>query len=361
MTLLLTFWRARRGLIARLVLAIVGGAAVGAIAVAASGHDPLSTLSAVWSAAVGSEVGIDNSLVDAVPVSLAGLGVALAFRAGLFNLGGDGQIYAGALCGVMVALNLPHLTAAVLVPAVLIAGTLGGVVWGAVAGALRAWAGLSEIITTIMLNFIILDVVSFLVRGPIQDKTGDRYPYTPLISPSARLGAIGSVIPVGMVICIGAAIALWVVLERSRAGLRLKELGESRAAAIFAGVRVRAYTFTVLAASGALAGLAGVADLSGDQYRLSDSFTPNWGFEAVALALIGRGTAFGTLAAGVVFGGLTAGIDGAQATVGIPDSVAEIIQAAMVLFLVAANSDVIVRVLRPTVLRLPRRLRARTA
>lgn len=359
MTLVLA--RRHSALIARFAIAIVGAAAVGAIAVAASGHGPLSTLSAVWTAAAGSKLAIYSSLVEATPISLAGLGVALAFRAGLFNLGGDGQIYAGALSGVLVALNLPHLSAFLLVPAVLIAGTLGGLVWGAIAGALRAWAGLSEIITTIMLNFIILDLVSYLVRGPIQVKTGDLYPYTPLVSSSARLGALGTTIPVGMVICVGAAVAVWIVLERSRAGLRIKELGESRTAANFAGMRVNAYTFCVLAASGALAGLAGVIDLTGDQYRLSDTFTPNWGFTAVALALIGRGTAVGTLSAGLVFGGLTAGINGAQATVGIPDSVAEIIQAAMVLFLMAANSDIIVQALRVAGVRRPGRVRARPA
>jgi ABC-type uncharacterized transport system permease subunit len=347
----------------RVLLALVGAALAGGVAMAAAGLDPVGTWVTIVEAAVGTGFGLHESLVDAVPITLTALGVAIAYRASLFNLGGEGQIAMGALAGVLVALGGRDLPAFALAPLVLVAGMLAGCAWGAVAGALRASLGLSEIITTIMLNFIALEVVGYLIRGPLKDPQGGGYPYTPQVPAPSRLGSLLTVVPAGLLVCLAAAAVIWVALERSRVGLAVKDIGEGERAVRFAGLRVGPYVLGALAFAGALGGLAGAAELTGDQLRLSDGFSPGWGYDAVAVALIGRGSPLGTLAAGLFIGFLRSGIDGAQVTASVPAAVAQIVQAATVLLLVVANSDVVTTAARRArrSLPLPRRSQEREA
>jgi general nucleoside transport system permease protein len=344
----------------RTVAALVGAALLGGVAIAAAGLDPLPTLQAVIEGAVGDSYGIRNSLLQAVPITLTAVGVTLALRASLFNLGGEGQIYLGALGAAVVALAGQDLPGWLLLPLAILAAVVAGFGWGLIAGVLRASLGLSEIITTIMLNFVAFFSVSYLLRGPLQDPQAAGYPYSEEVIPAARLGAIGELIPAGAILTVLAAAGCWLVLEHSRPGVRINDIGQGEPAARFAGVPIGAYTVTVLGVAGALGGLAGGAELLGNQLRLSDRFSPGWGFDAVAVALIGRGNPFGTLAAGVFFGGLRSGIDVAQASAAIPAATAQIIQGATVLLLVAVNSDVLAYALRG-IRRAGWRLRARTA
>jgi general nucleoside transport system permease protein len=342
----------------RTVLALVGAALLGGMAVAAAGLEPVPTLQAVIWGAVGDSFGIRNSLLQAVPITLTAVGVTLGLRAGLFNLGGEGQIYMGALGAVTVALAGRGLPGWLLAPLTVLAGVAAGFGWGLIAGVLRATLGLSEIITTIMLNFIAFFAVSYLIRGPIQDPQAAGFPYTEQVVATARLGTVGDLVPAGAILAVVAAAICWLVLDRSRTGLRINDIGQGEPAARFAGVRVGRYTAIVLGAAGAMGGLAGAAELTGNQLRLSDRFSPGWGFDAVAVALIGRGNPFGTLAAGLFFGALRSGIDAAQTSAAVPAATAQIIQAATVLLLVAANSDVLAQALRG-IRRAGWRLRAR--
>jgi general nucleoside transport system permease protein len=330
----------------RTAIAIAGAMAVGGAVVAAAGLDPLSTFRDLVAQSVGSTFAIENSLLEAVPITLAALGVALALRAGLFNLGGEGQIYVGALAGVSVALAGSALPVWALLPSVLVAGFAGGAAWGALPGLLRARLGLSEIITTIMLNFIAFWIVAYLVRGPIQDPKGVGYPYTSEVVTAARLPIVSATVPVGILIAAAVAAAVWIVLERTGLGLDIKAIGEGEPAARFGGVHIRTRIVVAMASAGALAGLAGVCELSGRQYRLSDTFSPGWGFQAVAVALIGRGTALGTLAAGLFFGALSNGVSGLEATAGVPSAVGQLIEGIAVLFLIVANANFVNRLLR---------------
>jgi ABC-type uncharacterized transport system permease subunit len=334
------------GILLRTVAALAGALLVGGAAVAGAGLDPFTTFRELVAQSVGSSFAIQNSLLEAVPLTLAALGISPALRAGLFNLGGDGQIYIGALAGVCVALAGPDLSAWILLPSLLGAAVLAGAAWGAIPGLLRARLGLSEIITTIMLNFIAAWIVSYLVRGPIQDPSGVGYPYTREVVGAARLPVIGGTIPVGILIALGAAVVLWVVLERSRFGLDVKAVGDGEPAARFAGVRIERTVVVLFALAGALAALAGAAELSGRQLRLSDAFSPGWGFEAVAAALIGRGTVWGTFAAALFFGALANGVGGLEAVAGVPSAIGELIEGVAVLFLVAANARFAIRLVR---------------
>lgn len=349
-----------RALAVRTVLALLGALVVGGIAIAVAGLDPIASYQAIVENAVGSTFAIKNSLVQALPLTLTALGVAIAYRAGLFNLGGEGQIYMGALGAVGAALLFPDAPAAVMIPAALLCGMLAGGFWGGIAGALRARLGLSELIVTIMLNFIAFWIVSYLVRHPLQDPGGAGYPQTDTISAAFRLGTIADTIPVGAIVLVLAVAAVWVLLERSRAGLELKDIGDGESAARFAGIPVERRLLLAMVLAGVLGGLGGAVELTGNQYRLSDFFTPGWGYAAIAVALIGRGTALGTLGAGLLIGALRSGIDGAQGVAGIPESIAEIVQGTAVLFLLIANADVVVAAMRKATRRRAHRNEQRT-
>lgn len=325
--------------IIRGAVALIGTLAVGLVALLAAGLEPISTLQAIIDGAVGTPYAIRQSLTEAVPVTLAALGVAVAFRAGLFNLGGDGQIYMGALGAVGVSLLFPDLPPILLIAAALIVGTLGGLIWGGIAGVLRAKLRLSEIITTIMLNFIAFWIVSYLVNGPLKDPGGSGYPVTREIGVSAQLPVFGDLIPSGAVLMLLAAFAVWILLERTSTGIKIKGTGSSASASRFAGVSMARITILVMGLAGALAGLGGAVSLQGDQYKLGEFFTPGWGFTAVAVALIGRGTAIGTLVTGIAVGALRSGILSAQGTAEVPAAIAQILVAAAVLFVIVGNAE----------------------
>lgn len=332
-----------RALIVRTAVALLGAAVVGIIALSAAGLAIGPTVNAILDGAFGGRVSIRNSLLEATPITITAIGVAVAFRAGLFNLGGQGQIYIGALGAVLVALyvGLPPLLT--ILAAMLAAIVLGGV-WGGITGVLRARFGLSEIITTIMFNFIAFWIVSYLVRGALMDPDGGGYPYTREVADPLQFGLIGNVVPIGAVIMLLAALAAWVLMDRSRLGIKIKAIGASEPASRFAGLAVGRVTFLVMAIAGSLGGLAGAASLLGDQHRLSDFFSPNWGFDAVATALIGRGSPIGTLAAGVFIGFLRNGIKASQGTAEVPVALAQILVGVVVLFLIIANADLVVRI-----------------
>ena len=320
-------------------VALVGTLVVGLIAILASGLDPVTTLEAIIDGAVGTPYAIRQSLTEAVPVTLTALGVAVAFRAGLFNLGGEGQIYMGALGAVGISLLFPELTPILLIPFALAVGMFGGLVWGGLAGVLRAKLRLSEIITTIMLNFIAFWIVSYLVHGPLKDPGGSGYPLTREITESAQLPVFGDMVPSGAVLMLVAAFCVWLLLERTSTGIKIKGAGSSASASRFAGVSMSRVTILVMAVAGALAGLGGAVSLQGDQYQLGDFFSPGWGFDAVAVALIGRGTATGTLITGIAVGALRSGIQSAQGTAQVPSSIAQILLAAAVLFVIVGNAE----------------------
>lgn len=333
-------------LVGRVGLALLATAVVGGIFLAIDGLDIAFVFGEIFNQAAGSSFAVKNSLIEAVPITLVGLGVAVAFRAGIFNLGGEGQIYMGALFAMLVVLAFSGLPAPLLIVASLIAGMVGGAIWGGIAGGLRSKLGLSEIITTIMLNFIAFWIVSYLVRGPIQDPGGAGYPYTEKIPEAAQLPIIGDVLPFGAILILLFGFVTWLLLERSRAGISIKSLGSGEAAGRFAGISVSRTGFMVLMLAGLFGGLAGATSLLGNEGRLSDFFSPGWGFIGVMTALIGRGTAIGTVVAGLLIGFLTSGISGAQGSAGIPDATAQILLGVFVLFLIIVNTDIVARFIR---------------
>lgn len=280
---------------------------------------------------------LTETLVNAVPLILAGLGIAIGFRSGMLNIGGQGQIILGATCAAFIgyAFQLPlglHLLLA------LMGGVLGGAIWGGIAGVLKAKTGANEVIVTIMLNNIALYFLAWLLRQQWFVQTGSNQPIAAPVEDSARLfGLLGSGfrLHAGIFIAIAATVFVWWLLERSTLGFEMRAIGENPEAARTAGVNVPKATALVLIIGGALCGLAGAAHLLGTEYRLAAGIAGTLGFDAITVALLGRSRPLGTFLAGLLFGGLRAGGVLMQAQTGTPIDIVLVLQSVIVLLIAA--------------------------
>jgi simple sugar transport system permease protein len=306
-----------------------------ALALALGGFDPWIALGALASGAMGDERRIGLTLLRAAPLVLTGLGVAVAFRAGLWNIGAEGQLLAGAIVATWAG-TTPAVAGA---PGgalwVLAAGAVGGAAYGLIPGTLRAVAAVPEVIVTILLNFVALETLSWLVQGPLQEAAG-RYPQTEALAAGAWLGSFAGV-PAALVLGIAAALALHVWLHRTRAGFAVRVTGANAEAANAAGIRVPLLAIAVFALSGALSGAAGAAEVQGSIHRLYEGYQPGYGFTAIAVALLARLEPLWILPAALFFGALSAGSDRMEALAGVPSVVAAVVQALVVLGSVVAG------------------------
>ena len=295
---------------------------------------------AVWDAysalvrgAVGSGPALERTLERSAPLICAGLGVALAFRAGLFNIGAQGQALVGALAAGYVGFtwDLPaglHLLAAI------VAGLAAGALWGSIVGWLKAATGAHEVITTIMLNNVARFVVLyFLAKEAFQKPNSDNL-ITPAPADSATFPTIAG-IHLGVPLALLAAAAVWWILERSRLGFELRAVGANPDASRTAGMSTAKVYILVMALAGLLAGLAATMTVLGLRQSVTDQVVGSVGFDAITVALLGRATPLGTVLAGLLFGALSAGGLGMQASAGVPPELIQVVQALIVLFVAA--------------------------
>lgn len=301
-----------------------------ALLLAAGGYDVEMALGALWRGSVGSSYAFFSAtLVRATPLMLAGLAVALAFRAGVWNIGAEGQLLAGATAAIgAVALPGPG---PLRVALALMAALLAGAVWAAPAALLRR-RGVLEVISTIMLNFIALDLVGYLVRGPLQEPT-HAYPQSVTIPLAARLPRIaGTRLHLGVAIALVAAALLWVVMRRSAWGFRVRAIGANPRAAASAGlIDVQRTAMGAFLVSGALAGLAGGIEVTGVTYALYEGLSPGYGYTAIAVALLARLDPLLVAPSAILFGGLEAGATAMQRDAGVPASLVTVVEGALVL------------------------------
>jgi ABC-type uncharacterized transport system permease subunit len=322
----------------RPVIAILLALVASAFLILAYGKNPLTAYVALLSGSVGSISSIANTGVRTAPLLLGGLGVAFAFQAGLLNVGIEGQLYIGAATATAIGiLPLPvpaflHLTLAVL------AGALGGVLWGLVPAYLRAYRGVSEIVTTLMLNYVGIYLVSYLVHepAPLAEKN-TFFPMSPPILPSAHLPILipGTSLHAGILIGIALVAVAYFVLRLTPFGFKVRMTGQNPEAARYAGIKVRWQLFVVLLISSGLGGLAGAGEILGLKLRLFDFFSSGLGYDAIGVALLANANPLGTLFSALFFGALRAGANRMQITVGIDTPIAEVIQALAVLFVIA--------------------------
>ena len=326
--------RALRGLAMNALVAI----ALLCVVIAAGGHPVVPALRALWEGSFGSGYALASAtLVRATPLLLAGLGVALAFRAGVWNIGAEGQLLIGAAAAAIAALALERPLGALALPIALLSGAAAGAAWAGIAAFLRQRFGVLEVISTIMLNFIAAFLVGYLVRGPMQEPT-HIYPQSETLDAAVRLPRLlpGMRLHLGAVIALAVAPLLWWSLRRTAAGFRIRAVGANPDAARSAGVidveRTRTGAFIV---SGALAGLAGAVELTGVTFALYENLSPGYGFTAIAVALLARLDPLAVVVTAILFGGLESGALAMQREAGIPAATVSVVEGALILFALA--------------------------
>jgi len=322
-----------------LALVIVVVTATAAIFLAATGVDVLVAGRAFAQGAFGSSYAIFSAtLVRSVPLILTGLSVAWAFNAGVFNIGVEGQFLVGASAATAIALALPHFGLMTTLLA-MIGGSLGGALWAAIAAWLRVRFSVLEVISTIMLNFVAIQLVAYLVHGPLGDPAGV-YPQSPSLPSSIWLPRIvsGSRLHLGFAIAVAASFVAWYVLSQMASGFRVRLVGANpNAAWVSGGVHVNRVTVGAFLVSGALAGLAGSVEVTGVTYALYESISPGYGYTAIAVALLANLNPAGVLVSGIGFGALEAGAASMQRDAGVPSVIVWVIEALLILLLAAAQ------------------------
>ncbi len=311
-------------------------------ALSASWDKISSTLYAMYVGSMGSWVAITNTTAEAAPLICAGLGVAVAFRAGLFNIGAQGQAMVGALSGAFVGFTVTGLPLAIHLPLVIIVGLLAGAVWGAIVGVLKARTGAHEVIVTIMMNYIAANLLAFFMLQKAFQAPGRADPISPVLEWSATMPRIADTrLHLGFLLALLAAVLVWWLLDRTKFGIHLKAVGLNPHAAATAGASVSTVTILTMGLAGGLAGLAGVQVvtapelLTGFPPQMTGTIIGTLGFDAITVALLGRSRPLGVVLAGLLFGALKASRRTMVTMADTPDKLTDLIQALIVLFVAA--------------------------
>lgn len=282
---------------------------------------------------------LSETMVSTAPLILCGLSVALAFKSGLFNIGAQGQFIFGAIGASYIGFKFEmpmfmHILVATL------AGIILAALWGGIVGLLKAKTGAHEVIVTIMLNYIAAKFLLFLLSTQYFLRPGRLDPIAPSVKETAKLPSLFGVdyrVNIGIFIALAAAVFIWWLLNRSIIGFRFRAVGANSSAARTAGISVSAAMIATMAISGALAGMGGAIHTLGNQYELTDTVAASFGFDAITVALLGRGTPLGVVLASFLFAGLRVGGQTMQANVGVPVEIVLVIQALVVLFIAAPD------------------------
>ena len=300
---------------------------------AIAGANPIAAYSALFKESLTTYFGFANTLTKMTPLLLASLGVLVALRAGQFNLGGEGQIYMGGLGSLLVGLGLKSLPIYIHLPLALLGGFALGAVWGAIPGYLKAVRGLNEVLTTLLLNYIAQNLISYLVSIPLMEP-GAPSPYSSLVEKSAYLPAIlpKSQAHAGIFLGLAIALLLMILLSMTSFGYRIDAVGQNPIAAKYAGISVNKTIVGVMALSGGLAGLAGSSEVLGLKHRLFENFSPGYGFDAIAIAILSRGNPIGVILTSFFFATLRSGANVMQRSAGVPITVIYAIQGLTLLF-----------------------------
>jgi general nucleoside transport system permease protein len=296
---------------------------------------PLRAYKALWDGSVGSPNGRVTTLVQAAPLMLAGLGVGLGFKAGLFNIGAQGQYLLGAVATVAAALVVSDQSPIIAIPFAIIAGALAGAAWGFIPGFLKAVSGAHEVVTTIMLNFIALALVSWLITGPLR-LTNSPQPVTPGVGASTLPVFIGRDGHIGIILAFIAVPVIWFLLYRLTLGFEIQAVGANPDASRYAGMKPRRLIILTMSLAGLLAGLAGTIDILGVTHQMPASYSTTVGFDAITVALLGRSNPIGIMLAALLFGMLRAGAGLMQISAGVPVELVDLLEAIILFFLVAS-------------------------
>ncbi|MDP3185880.1 MAG: ABC transporter permease, partial [Anaerolineales bacterium] len=330
------------------LLAVLTAMIVGGLIIAFAGGDPFMAYIGLFEGAFGTPKALSETAVWASPYIFAGLAVALAFRGGLFNIGAEGQLAFGAVMAALIGYALPgwlhiDLPAFIHIPLAIGFGALAGALWAAIPGALKAYTGGHEVINTIMMNYIALNMTSFLLNGPMRDPNPlNVVARTPMIAESARIPPLfeGFRVHWGFVLALLVAGLVWWLLWKTTLGFEIRTVGANPDAAKYAGINVKRTIVLTMSLSGLLAGMAGVTEVTGLNYRHELGFSIGYGFDAIAIALLGKTHPAGVVLAALLFAAMRNGATRMQFLTQIPVDIISVIQALILLFVAA---DAIIR------------------
>ncbi len=325
-----------RGVSVPLTAVLLAGI-IGSIILWLSDANPWDAYTALFRGAFGSDAAIGRTLEKATPLILGGLAVAFAFKAGLFNIGGQGQLLMGAIIAGYVGFAVTGLPFIIHMPLALLIGSLTGALFASIAGALRTYTGAHEVITTIMLNFVAINITDYLADGPWKD-TGI-VARTPAIAESAAIPVWGT-LPAGFFIAAIMAFATWYLLFHTTLGYEIRTVGLNPNAAHYAGIKVARTIILTMALSGFLAGMGGAIETLGVVGRYQPGFNTGLGFDGITIALLARTNPLGVIPAALLVGAMQAGSSQMQFDANVPSQIIDVIQA-LILFFVSA--DMIVR------------------
>src|SRR6185503_9200937 len=331
-------------------LAILTAVVLGGIIIALVRGNPFLAYFGLLQGSFGSAKALSETSVWATPYIFAGLAVALAFKGGLFNIGAEGQLALGAVSTAVIGYALPEwlgfdIPAIIHLPLAIIVGMAMGALWAGIVGFLKAYTGGHEVINTIMMNYIALNTISFLLNGPLKDRNPENViARTPLIADSARMPVIfeGLRVHWGFVLALLAAYLVWWMLNKTTLGFEIRTVGINPDAAKYAGINVKRTIILTMMLSGMLAGLAGALEVTGLNYRHELGFSIGYGFDAIAIALLGKSHPLGVVLAAILFAAMRNGATRMQFLTQLPVDLISMLQALILLFVAA---DAIIRYL----------------
>ncbi|MBT3389465.1 MAG: ABC transporter permease [Chloroflexi bacterium] len=329
------------------VFATIAALAVGAVMLLLLKVNPIEAYGALWEGAFGSTNAIAETLVKATPLLLVGLGICISFRGDVINIGGEGQMVIGAIFATLLGLTLTDWPGWAVIPLSMLAGFLGGAIWGGIPGFLKARFNVNEILSTVMMNAIAVQLMNFLLRGPMIDpaqaELASQIPQTARLLEVFRLPRwVPTRLHLGALIAVVLAIFVYILLWRTTLGYRIRAVGQNPHASRYAGIKVNRYVVLALLLSGAFAGLAGATQVFGVNYRMitdgsASGFTGSAGFNGIVAALFGQLHPLGTIPASVLFGALLVGANKMQRVVQVPSALVTALNGLVVVFVVSSE------------------------
>ncbi|MCL6459559.1 MAG: ABC transporter permease [Gorillibacterium sp.] len=308
-----------------------------AIFIAANGMNPLTVYEKMFRGAFGSSYGFTETLVKAIPLLLCGLGIAVAYRISVWNIGAEGQFIVGAMGATAVTIYLPGLPHIASIIVMVIFSIAAGALWGLFTAIPRTHFQVNELITSLMLNYVALLALDYVVFGPWKDPKGFNFPGSPMFTAAQSLPVLGtSRLHLGLIFGLVAVALYFLMIRYTRWGYELRLIGANPTAARYAGIPIKKHIIIVMLISGGLAGLAGMAEVSGVTHKLMQGISPGYGYTAIIVAWLAKLNPVGIIISSVLFGGLIVGGYSVQ-TIGLPSSISQMLQGAILFFLIAGD------------------------
>lgn len=325
------------------ILAVMAVMLLGAIILWAIGADVVKTYLVILTEPLKNKIGVTEVLLRMIPLTIIALGITVAYRSGIINIGAEGQMAIGILATTAIALVFPNLPRSVLIPFAMLAGAVGGAAWGFIPGFLKAKLEVSELLSTVMLNYIAAQLYTFFLRGPMLDPAeitmGSGTPQSMRLTRNLDLTRLipGTRLHTGIFIALGLAVIMYILLWKTSFGFKMRAAGASERAARYSGINVPKYLIISMMISGAFAGIAGSIEIAGVHRRAIEGVTSGYGFSGIVVALFGGLHPAGILPAAFFFGLLLYGADMTQRLVGVPANMVQVLQGIIILVIVATK------------------------